>query len=103
MELLNVSEELLNEFGAVSIPVAKAMAEGIRKKSGVDIGISSTGIVGPTGGSKQKPVGLVYIGLSTRNDTIVKQYNFSGNRLENKLKTAEQALQLLYETLEQKT
>ena len=65
VELLGVSESLLKEQGAVSEEVAKTMAENVRKRSDVDIGISTTGIAGPLGGTKEKPVGLVYIGVST--------------------------------------
>ena len=100
MELLDVSEDLLEEHGAVSEPVAKAMAEGVRNKAKVDIGISSTGIAGPTGGTEQKPVGLVYIGLSTKDQTLVNKYVFSKDRLRNKHETAKHALLMLKEYLE---
>jgi nicotinamide-nucleotide amidase len=94
-KLLEVSEELLEKFGAVSEQVAKAMAEGVRKRSNVDIGIATTGIAGPTGGTKEKPVGLVYISISSTNNTIVKKFKFAGNRLENKESTCNAALNLL--------
>ncbi len=99
MELLGVSEDILEKYGAVSEQVAKAMAEGIRTKSNVDIGLSTTGIAGPTGGTKEKPVGLVYIGLSTKDEILVKKFQFSGDRLENKESTCEAALQMLYDYL----
>ena len=99
-ERLGISEELLNEYGAVSEPVAKAMAEGIRKKADVDIGLSTTGIAGPTGGTPEKPVGLIFIGLSTKTDTVVKKYHFKGSRLENKNSTCNAALEMLYNYLE---
>ena len=101
MELLDVPRDLLEEYGAVSEQVARAMAEGIRKKSGVDVGVSSTGIAGPTGGSMEKPVGLVFIGLSTRRGTVVKRFVFSGDRLSNKESTCEMALQMLFEFLKE--
>jgi len=94
-KLLEVSEELLEKFGAVSEQVAKAMAEGVRKRSNVDIGIATTGIAGPTGGTKEKPVGLVYISISSTNNTIVKKFKFAGNRLENKESTCNAAINLL--------
>lgn len=97
IELLDVSEDLLIKYGAVSKQVAKAMAESIRTKSNVDIGISSTGITGPTGGTKEKPVGLVYISVSTSDETIVKKFQFSGDRLQNKESTCIAALQMLLE------
>lgn len=99
-ELLNISKELLKEYGAVSEPISKAMAESIRILSSVDIGISTTGIAGPTGGNKKKPVGLVYIGLSTKKDTIVKKFMFKEDRIGNKIATCNAALKLLYDYLE---
>lgn len=99
-ELLSVSKELLKEYGAVSEPIAKAMAEGIRKISNSDIGLSTTGIAGPTGGTKEKPVGLVYIGLSTKKDTIVKKFRFNEDRIGNKIATCNAVLNLLYEYLD---
>lgn len=98
-ELLNVSETILKKYGAVSKEVATEMAKRILKKSKVDIGISSTGIAGPAGGSKEKPVGLVYIGVSTSNKTIVKKFIFNGDRLENKENTVNNALKMILETL----
>ncbi|KYK34795.1 MAG: competence protein ComA [Thermoplasmatales archaeon SG8-52-3] len=95
-ELLDVSLNILNKYGAVSEQVAKAMAEGVRKKSKVDIGIATTGIAGPTGGTKDKQVGLVFISISTINNTIVKRFQFSGNRLKNKESTCKAALEMLF-------
>ena len=97
MELLGVNKITLEKYGAVSKDVAKQMAEGVRKKSDVDIGISTTGIAGPTGGSKGKPVGTIFIGLSTKKETIVKKYSFDSDRLENKEKFCNAALKMLYE------
>jgi nicotinamide-nucleotide amidase len=99
MELLNVSKDLLEDYGAVSEQIAKAMAEGVRNTSKVDIGISTTGIAGPSGGSKDKPVGLVYIGISTINKTVVKKFLFSGDRLENKENTCNAALNMILDIL----
>ena len=101
-ELLDVKNDILEKYGAVSEQVAKAMAEGIRKKSNVDIGLSTTGIAGPTGGTPDKPVGLVYIAVSTKEKTIVKKFQFIGDRLQNKEKTCNTALELLYEILNYK-
>jgi nicotinamide-nucleotide amidase len=103
IELLGVPADFLEQYGAVSEQTAKAMATGIRKRASVDIGISTTGIAGPTGGTKEKPVGLVYIGLATRETVIVKRFLFSGDRLTNKESTCDAALELLFETLSQKT
>ena len=98
-ELLGVPEDMLKEYGAVSEQVAKAMAEGIRTTSNVDIGIATTGIAGPTGGTKEKPVGLIYIAISTEEKTIVKRFQFSGDRLQNKESTCNAALTMLLDYL----
>ena len=99
MELLDVPENLLKKYGAVSEQVAKAMAEGIRKSSKVDIGISTTGIAGPKGGTKEKPVGLVYIAISASENTVVKKFQFSGDRLQNKESTCNAALNMFLDCL----
>lgn len=70
--LIDVPEELLEQHGAVSEPVARAMAQGVRKKAGSDLGIGITGIAGPDGGSAEKPVGLVYLALSDGKQTWVR-------------------------------
>ena len=101
-ELLSVSEDVITKYGAVSEQVAKEMAEGVRKRSNVDIGISTTGIAGPTGGTKEKPVGLVYIAISTSENTIVKKYQFSGDRLQNKENTCKATLEMLFEFLKKR-
>lgn len=74
-KLLGVSHDLLSQYGAVSEPVAKAMAEGVLRLSGADIGIGITGIAGPEGGTAEKPVGLVYISLSDGKNTWVSRRN----------------------------
>lgn len=98
-ELLDVPGDMLEKYGAVSKPVAEAMASGVRKKSKVDIGLSSTGIAGPTGGTNDKPVGLVYIGISTKDKTYSKKFLFSGDRIQNKNNMCNAALQMLYNYL----
>lgn len=99
VELLGVSEEILEKYGAVSEQVAIVMAEGVRTKSNVDIGISTTGIAGPTGGTKEKPVGLVYIAVSTTKNVVVKKFQFTGNRIQNKESTCNAALEMLLDNL----
>jgi len=99
IELLGVPEKTLQEYGAVSEQTAKAMAMGIKQRSNVDIGISTTGIAGPTGGTKEKPVGLVYIGIASSKNVTIKKFIFSGDRSQNKESTCNSALEMLLENL----
>ncbi len=92
---LDIPPELLKRVGAVSAPVAKKMAQNIRKKYAADIGIGITGIAGPGGGSRRKPVGLVYIALSTKNKTFCRKKIFLGVRHEIKSHAADEALNIL--------
>jgi nicotinamide-nucleotide amidase len=94
-DILGVDEQLLIEYGAVSEQVARAMAEGARRVSGADIAVSVTGIAGPTGGTAEKPVGLVYMALSSAGETIAFKHRFSGNRLDIKLRASQAALDML--------
>ncbi len=95
--VLGVSQELLDTVGAVSPEVAEEMAEGVRKVIGSDIGVSVTGLAGPGGGTEEKPVGLVFIGISGSRGTHVIKCIFSGSRIEIKQQAAERALQLIDE------
>ena len=93
---LGVPPAMLAEHGAVSEPVAKAMAEGALRVSGADHALSCTGIAGPTGGSEEKPVGTVFIGLASKNDsTVVRKLFFPGTRDRFKLLTSQSALEML--------
>ncbi|MBR3971611.1 MAG: nicotinamide-nucleotide amidohydrolase family protein [Ruminococcus sp.] len=86
-KVLGVSADDLKNFGAVSPQVAAQMAEGVRALAGADMGISTTGIAGPTGGSVEKPVGTVFIGISTGDKTRVVKGDFSAkfnNRDKNR-------------------
>ncbi len=94
--ILGVWEDALLTFGAVSEPVALLMSRGAKKRSGSDIAVSVTGIAGPGGGTKEKPVGLVYVSLATPDGAICKKCNFSGTRDEIRRQTAEFALNLAY-------
>ena len=78
--LLGVSHELLVQHGAVSEPVAKAMAGGVRKTAGTDYGLSVTGVAGPDGGTEEKPVGLVFVGISDAEGTVAEQLDLSAWR-----------------------
>ena len=98
-EELGVKEETLKKHGAVSSEVAGEMASGIRRKRGVDIALSTTGIAGPTGATPEKPVGLFYIGLSSKRGTLSKKCQFQGTRLQNKQSAVEQALLMLKDHL----
>lgn len=80
MEELNVKKETLSRYGAVSEETALEMAEGLLRKTGVDIALSTTGIAGPSGGTPEKPVGLVYIGIATKDDSYVIKANLNGER-----------------------
>lgn len=75
--ILGVSWDILNNFGAVSEECAQAMAEGLQKATGADIALCTTGIAGPTGGTKEKPVGLIYIGLRYKNITTIREVRLS--------------------------
>ncbi|GAA0727976.1 competence/damage-inducible protein A [Clostridium malenominatum] len=77
---LGVKEATLEKYGAVSEEIAKEMAEGVAKTSGAAVGISTTGIAGPGGGSEEKPVGLVYVGIHIKGKTFVKKLQLSGSR-----------------------
>jgi len=96
VQLLGVNEETLKKFGAVSEQTALEMARGVRISSGTDIGLSVTGIAGPTGGSDEKPVGTVYAGISAKDKEFTRHYLFVGQSRERvKILTAEVALDLL--------
>ena len=94
MELLGVRESSLKKYGAVSELVAKEMAEGVRKRLGTDIGISTTGIAGPTGATATKPVGLVYLALSAKDIVIARKQVFGPDRNSVKQRSAQAALEL---------
>ena len=80
MNRLGVKKETLDRYGAVSEETAREMANGIARESGSRIAISTTGLAGPGGGSTEKPVGLVYIGIYLDGETIIRKFNFSGER-----------------------
>lgn len=101
--ILDVDWEILNTFGAVSEECAEAMANGLYSATGCDIALCTTGIAGPTGGTKEKPVGLIYISVKYNNITTIKEIKLNPNtpRKEMKEQFANQALKLAYEILTQ--
>ena len=92
IDLLRVPKETIDTHGAVSDPVARAMAAGVRRELKTDLGLSVTGIAGPDGGTAEKPVGTVHIGLATRDETFSGKYRFWGKREQNKMNSAMMAL-----------
>ena len=92
---LGVPTSLIKGHGAVSAPVALAMAQGARKRFKTSFTIATTGIAGPTGGTPQKPVGLVFIALASAKRTVVKKFVFKGTRLSIKDQTLQKSLQIL--------
>ena len=99
LDLVGVARETLDEHGAVSEPVARQMARGARDTAGTTWGLSTTGIAGPTGGTDEKPVGTVYVGVAYLGDwgtgdsfARVERYEFDGDRLQVKEQIARQAL-----------
>lgn len=95
INFLGVSAGALKKYGAVSRQIAIKMAQGIRKLADTDIGLAVTGIAGPSGAVKNKPVGLVYIAISTSDKTICKNFHFLGGRSAIKLLASQAALDIL--------
>ena len=101
VRLLGVSEESIRSFGVVSDVVVAEMAEGALKRANSDVAVAVSGIAGPLGGSPEKPVGTVYIGICLRDKTdksLTKtsyEFHFAGNRSEIRNKTVEEALKII--------
>lgn len=93
--MLGVREEDIERFGAVSGPVAGQMAEGVRKLSGSDFGLASSGIAGPDGGTEEKPVGLTYLAVAGPERTVVKEFRFGEHRGRNILRASLALLDML--------
>ena len=96
-DMLGVGDSLIKKHGAVSKEVAEAMARGALKNSKADVAIAITGIAGPSGGTKQKPVGLVYIATASRHykDAVVLQNHFKGKRSAVRVKSVDKSLAVL--------
>jgi PncC family amidohydrolase len=97
--LLGVHHQTLYEHGAVSRETAIEMARGARQTLGADIGLSVTGIAGPTGGLPGKPVGLTWIALSTREGETAQEFVWQGDRVQNKERSADAAMEILLASL----
>lgn len=95
VEILRVNEDTIAQYGAVSLEVARQMAEGVKAISGTDFGISVTGVLGPTGATTEKPIGLVYIGLCDDKVCTAKKYLFGGDRILNKQRATQAALEMI--------
>jgi nicotinamide-nucleotide amidase len=95
-QILGVPEEILQQHGAVSEECAKAMAAGVRRISATTYGLATTGIAGPTGGTDEKPVGLVWIGIATPERVFAQKFLFVKDRLVNKERFSQMALNLLF-------
>ncbi len=102
IQMLGVSADVIEKQGAVSEETARLMAEGVRRLSGCDLGLSSTGIAGPSGGTKEKPVGTVFIALSDGRQTICRHHSFRWDRKRNKQVSAETALMMLKNYLQER-
>jgi nicotinamide-nucleotide amidase len=94
-DVLGVPADMLATHGAVSAQVALAMAAGVRRRLGSDVGVSVTGIAGPDGGTPEKPVGLVYIAIVAPDGTQVERHHWPGDRSANKRDSAQAALELV--------
>ena len=92
---LGVPETLINEYGAVSLPVAEQMARGVRELFNADIAVSTTGVAGPGGGSKEKPVGLVYVAVASARRVIGQRYVIGNQRESNNEQFTVKAFALL--------
>ncbi len=97
--VLGVPKEILDQKGAVSPECAEAMAQGVRKLLGADLGLAITGIAGPSGGTPEKPVGLVFIALAYPKGTLVEKWEFRGSRQGVRWSASEAALALLHRYL----
>jgi nicotinamide-nucleotide amidase len=93
--LLGVRRETLARYGAVSAETAREMAQGARRALQTDLGLAVTGIAGPGGGTPEKPVGLVYVGLATADAAWTERHVWHGDRPANKAQSAQAALDLL--------
>ena len=97
---LGINKNNLEKYGAVSREIAGEMARQVRKTFNSKIGVSTTGIAGPGGGTKEKPIGLVYVALSSKEDLVIKKYNFHSNRNKNKIRSSQAVLKIIQDYCE---
>lgn len=99
--LLDVKDETLRIYGAVSEQCAREMSEGLYRKTKADIAISTTGLAGPTGATETKPIGLMYVGITNRYKSVVQQFKLNPkfDRIRMKQEFAQCALQMLLDSL----
>lgn len=95
MKLLGVPRSLIDTHGAVSEPVVRNMAESIRRKGNTTFGLATTGVAGPLGGTPETPVGTVFIALASPEGTRVREFHYTGNRVQIKRLAAEKALEMV--------
>jgi PncC family amidohydrolase len=98
-QVLGVASEVLVGHGAVSAEAALAMAEGVRRLAGADLGLATTGIAGPGGATPTKPVGLAFVAAVSAERSLVRQHQWHGDRQTNRAASAEAALRLALELL----
>jgi nicotinamide-nucleotide amidase len=96
---IGIPLDTIKRYGAVSPQVARKMAQGVRKAFSTTFGLSTTGVAGPTGGTKRAPIGRIFIGFANGRRTWVRKLDLKGSRKEIKKKAAEKALQFFYERL----
>ncbi len=96
---LGIPLDYIKQYGAVSPQVAKKMAQGVRKAFNTSFGLSTTGVAGPTGGTKRSPIGRVFIGVAIGKRTWVRQEDFKGSRRDIKKQAAERTLHFFHKTL----
>jgi len=97
---LGIDKNNLEKYGAVSREIAGEMARQVRKTFNSKIGVSTTGIAGPGGSTKEKPIGLVYVALSSKEDLVIKKYNFHSNRNKNKIRSSQAVLKIIQDYCE---
>ena len=94
-KILGVKDKTLKKYGAVSKEVAKEMVNGVWIKDKINIAVSITGIAGPTGQTKDKKIGLVYIGIKNKKNIIINEFNFKGDRTKVRLNSVDKAIDLI--------